>query len=67
MVTKNINRTDAAKFRKQLGALDMTQIAFARELNREQHQVSRWATGRQPIPRYVWMALQMLVNERKKR
>jgi DNA-binding transcriptional regulator YiaG len=48
---------EATNLRAMLETLGMSQCAFAVLCSRSTRTVRRWVSGREAIPRYVWLVL----------
>lgn len=51
----------AAEFRAELRRLGLAQLEIADRLGVTPDTVSRWATGKVPVPRYAEYVLELLV------
>ena len=58
---------DSDSFRAKLRRAKITQQAFGQWLDRDPRTITRWASGRENIPAYVWMALNTLLMYAPKR
>lgn len=52
--------TDADRIRETITALGTTQRGLARLLDLDERTVRRYASGQQPVPAVVWLALEAL-------
>lgn len=52
--------TDADRLRAALADLGMSQRALAERLEVSDRLVRYWASGQEPVPAYVWLALDAL-------
>ena len=48
------------KLREQLAALDMTQAELGRMIGVGPVSVNRWATGKRPVPTWLWSYLRLV-------
>ena len=58
---------DSDSFRAKLAQAEITQQTFGQWLDRDPRTVTRWASGRENIPAYVWVALDTLLTYGKRR
>lgn len=58
---------DSDSFRTKLAQAEFTQQTFGQWLDRDPRTVTRWASGRENIPAYVWVALDTLLTYGKRR
>lgn len=57
--------TDADRLRKELATLKLSQRAAARALDIDPRTVRRYCSGRYPVPRTVWLAIEALRGNMK--
>jgi hypothetical protein len=56
------NVDDADRFLELLGQCGLSQYRLAKMIDRDQSTVSRWGSGKTPIPRYVWVLLDLYLR-----
>lgn len=52
--------TDADRLRLELARLGLSQRGLARTLELDDRLVRRWCSGREPVPKVVWFAVESL-------
>ena len=57
-------KQDAKRFRQKLAEAKLTQVAFGKKLDRDPRTITRWASGRDNIPAYVWLTLDSLLSKK---
>lgn len=60
-------KTDAQRFRDALEKLDMTQRGFAAEIGLGERHIRKLCAGDEPVPRYVWMVIELLTIKRRRK